>query len=207
MQIDMQMPCPICSVEGHLKMHSRVDEIPYFGEHTQVTLLCDNCGWRQTDFIPADGKKPGGCSLLISHPDHLSVRIVRSSSCTVTIPELELEVNPGNDGAGYVSNVEGIIQRFEDVILMVQRDMILDIESGVDEDLSESMATCERLIEIFSNMRNEIFTETITIELLDPRGHSQILHPDTIQRDLTADEMTDLPVGPDPTILSPDDVD
>ncbi len=206
MQIDMQMPCPICSIEGYLKMYSQVDEIPYFGEHTQVTLLCDKCGWRQTDFIPADGKKPGACSLVISHPDHLSVRIVRSSSCTISIPELDLEVSPGNDGAGYVSNVEGIIQRFEEVVLMLQRDMILEKAADDGDELSDSLATCERLISTFANMRTEKITNPITIELLDPRGHSQILHPDTMQRELTEEEMRDLPVGPDPTILSPDDV-
>lgn len=207
MQVDMQMPCPICSVEGHLKMHSRVDEIPYFGEHTQVTLLCDDCGWRQTDFIPADGKKPGACSLKITTADHLRVRVVRSSSCTIAIPELDLEVSPGNDGSGFVTNIEGIIQRFEEVILMVQRDILSDIASADDsEQLTDSIATCERLLSALSSLRKEDFSQPITIVLLDPRGHSQILDKDTFQRDLTADEMNELPVGPDPTVLSPDDI-
>ena len=52
----IEMPCPMCQGEGQLRMMAHVDEIPYFGEHTQVTVLCHACGWRQTDFIPAEAK-------------------------------------------------------------------------------------------------------------------------------------------------------
>ena len=53
----IDIPCPICSSSGNVNMIAHIDEIPYFGEHTQVTILCHDCGWRQTDFIPAEGKK------------------------------------------------------------------------------------------------------------------------------------------------------
>ena len=91
--VPVNIPCPVCKVEGHLGMMTHVDEIPYFGEHTQVTVLCDSCGWRQTDFIPAEGKKPGASTLVITRPDHISARVIRSSSCTVRLLELDLEVN------------------------------------------------------------------------------------------------------------------
>ena len=37
-------------------MLAHTEEIAYFGEHTQVTLTCPACGWRQTDFIPAEAR-------------------------------------------------------------------------------------------------------------------------------------------------------
>ena len=67
-EIPVDIPCPICKVEGQVAMMTHVDEIPYFGEHTQVTVLCNACGWRQTDFIPAEGKKPGASAPIISKP-------------------------------------------------------------------------------------------------------------------------------------------
>ena len=67
-EIPVEIPCPICKVEGQVRMMTHIDEIPYFGEHTQITVLCHACGWRQSDFIPAEGKKPGGCKLVISKP-------------------------------------------------------------------------------------------------------------------------------------------
>ena len=69
-------------------MIAHVDEIPYFGEHTQVTILCHDCGWRQTDFIPAEGKKAGGWSLVIDDEEKLGARVIRSSSCTVVVLSL-----------------------------------------------------------------------------------------------------------------------
>ena len=59
-EIPIDIACPICHVEGQVRMLTHIDDIPYFGEHTQVTVLCHSCGWRQSDFIPAEGKKPGG---------------------------------------------------------------------------------------------------------------------------------------------------
>ena len=42
----------------------------------------------------------------------------------------------------------------------------------------------------------------LQIELLDPHGLSQILHPDAVDRALTEDELRRLPVGPDPAVFS-----
>ena len=78
MESELNIDCVICGSEKSLVMLSRVDEIPYFGEHTQVTVKCNSCGWRQTDFIPAEGKKSGLCSLLVDDNKFLSTRVVRS---------------------------------------------------------------------------------------------------------------------------------
>ena len=126
----VELPCPVCNVEHNLIMTTHSAEIPYFGEHTQVTLMCNSCGWRQTDFIPADGVKPGGWSLCIDNMSKLSTRIVRSSSCTVCIPELDLEVNPGSSNAGYVTNTEGLLVRFTEVVERIARDLQADGDDG-----------------------------------------------------------------------------
>ena len=197
---EIELPCPICGVEGKLKMSTHIDEIPYFGEHTQITILCDACGWRQTDFIPAEGKKPSGWSLIISKPEHMSVRVIRSSSCTVRIVELDLEVKPGTSSTGYVSNIEGVIDRFMDVIIMVTRQAYTD-----DED----MKTIKRLQEMHTTLlelKEDPIPNAITLELLDPNGHSQILHSDAIGRELQPEEYEELPVGPEPAVFSTDDL-
>ena len=41
----VDIPCPICSIAGEVYMIAHIDEIPYFGEHTQVTVMCHSCGW------------------------------------------------------------------------------------------------------------------------------------------------------------------
>lgn len=190
MESDIDMPCPICSKSGQLKMLSDINDIPYFGEHTQVTLMCNDCGWRQTDFIPAEGKKHGASSLFISGEEELRARVVRSSSCSISIPELELEVNPGTSSPGYVSNIEGVIDRFIQVVEMVLKDL--------DDPTQVGAAT--RILLVLYEVK-EGRGSGITVELLDPHGHSMVLHENTVNRELTKEELESLPVGPEPPVI------
>jgi len=188
-------------------MITHIDEIPYFGEHTQLTLMCNDCGWTQTDFIPAEGKKAGGWTLCLDDPSKLRARVVRSSSCTVLIPELDLQVNPGSSSTGYVSNVEGVILRFQEIIAMVQRDVMAQLEEGGEEEalLEEQLQTLVNLTLRLHALSEEGGTP-LTLELLDPHGHSMILHEDAVERPLSEDELERLPVGPDPAVFSTDEV-
>ena len=198
--VPVNIPCPVCKVEGHLGMMTHVDEIPYFGEHTQVTVLCDFCGWRQTDFIPAEGKIPGASSLVITNPVLMSARVIRSSSCTVRLLELDLEVKPGSSSTGYVSNVEGVIDRFMDVIIMVTRQAYAEDAEMSDIKRLQEMHTT--LLEL----KEDPIPNSITLELLDPNGHSQILHEDAQSRDLTQDELADLPVAPESPVFNSEEM-
>jgi len=200
----IEIPCPICGAEGSVSMLTHVDEIPYFGEHTQVTILCHACNWRQTDFIPAEGKKAGGWSMVIDDQEKLRARVVRSSSCTVVIPDLDLQVNPGSSSTGYVSNVEGVIHRFQEIINMVERDLAAQFATANDEEKDELMTQMASLQSMTLTLQNlgQPDAESITLELLDPHGHSMILHEEAKERTLTQEELASLPVGPDPAVFS-----
>ena len=193
--VPVEIPCPICKVEGQVMMMTHIDEIPYFGEHTQVTVLCNACGWRQSDFIPAEGRKPGGCTLLIDKPEHIQSRVVRSSSCTVRILELDLEVKPGTASTGYVSNVEGVIDRFMEVIIMVTRQAYTE-DAGMSD-----IKTLQEMHTALLELKEDPIPRALTLEFLDPNGHSQILHEDAVMRELAPDELEDLPVGPEAPVF------
>ena len=194
-EVPVEIPCPVCKVEGEVAMMTHIDEIPYFGEHTQVTVLCNACGWRQTDFIPAEGKKPGASTLIISKPEHMRARVIRSSSCTVKLVELDLEVNPGSASTGYVSNVEGVIDRFMDVIIMVTRQAYVD-----DSEMSDIKQLQEMHTTLLELKENPI-PNAVTLELLDPNGHSQIIHKDATLRELSQIELNELPQSPEPPVF------
>ncbi len=185
MQSKVNAPCPQCAVEESLTMLTISSEIPYFGEHTQITVLCDKCGWKHTDFIPSDGEKPGFSSLVIDSEKKNSARVVRSSSCTIRIPELDLEVSPGGSSSGYVTNIEGVIKRFENAIETIIR--------GSDEDQESEIARqiLERLVMVKEGEEN------VRLELLDPRGRSQIIHHDAESRELNNEELEQLETGPE----------
>ena len=173
-------------------MIAHSSEIPYFGEHTQLTVLCDSCGWKHTDFIPSEGSKPGGWSLDVRTPEHLRARVVRSSSCTVRLVELDLEASPGNGSSGYISNIEGVVNRFEDVIRMLRT-------QAEDEGVVEQ---CEHLLRELSRVGEG--EGTVELLLLDPMGHSQIMHDDASPRQLTDEELSDLQTGPSVPVFDAD---
>ena len=185
MQSKVNAPCPQCSVEESLTMLTISSEIPYFGEHTQITVLCDKCGWKHTDFIPSDGGKPGFSSLVIDSEKKNSARVVRSSSCTIRIPELDLEVSPGGSSSGYVTNIEGVIKRFENAIETIIR--------GSDEDQESEIA--RQILERLRMVKEG--EENVRLELLDPRGRSQIIHHDAESRELNNEELEQLETGPE----------
>ena len=185
MQSKVNAPCPQCSVEESLTMLTISSEIPYFGEHTQITVLCDTCGWKHTDFIPSDGEKPGFSSLVIDSEKKKAARVVRSSSCTIRIPELDLEVSPGGSSSGYVTNIEGVMKRFENAIETIIR--------GSDEDQDSEIA--RQILERLRMVKEG--GENVRLELLDPRGRSQIIHHDAESRELNNEELEHLETGPE----------
>ena len=186
MQSKVDAPCPQCYEDGTLTMLAMSSEIPYFGEHTQITVICEACGWKHTDFIPSDGEKPGYSSLIVDEPEKCSARVVRSSSCTIRIPELDLEVSPGGSSSGYVSNIEGVINRFEDAIGSVMRG------NSDDEKVLEAS------LELLEGLRQMKYGNShFLIEFLDPRGRSQIIHSDATIRELMESEEQSLDLGPE----------
>ena len=186
MQSKVDAPCPECLEDDALIMLAMSSEIPYFGEHTQITVICESCGWKHTDFIPSDGEKPGYSSLIVDNTEKCSARVVRSSACTIRIPELDLEVSPGGSSSGFVSNIEGVINRFEDAVGSIIRGSAED-ETALDTSLE--------LLEGLKKMKNG--ESEFLIELLDPRGRSQIIHDEATIRELMENEKQSLDMGPE----------
>ena len=198
MESTLEYPCPICNSEQGLTLSVHTSEIAYFGEHTEMTIICNQCGWRNTDFIPSEGKKPSVWSLIIDKSELMTTRVVRSSSCTVRIVELGLEVEPGDNATGYISNVEGVLNRFSDAISMIQRGAIRDGQEG-----KEKVESCQELIDRISRVKNG--QETVELLLLDPNGHSQILHQSATSTELSEEEIAALATGPQIPIFDSSD--
>ena len=187
MESKIDVSCVICGFDGGLSMLAHTEEIAYFGEHTQVTLTCPGCGWRQTDFIPAEAREGSSHTYRIDSTDDLQVRVIRGSACTVRLLELDLEVRPGSHSTGYVSNIEGVLNRFQDVVDMVGRQAAIEGDDGAITELEQMT---QAMLEIRRGQREA------TLQLLDPHGHSMILTDDVQTRALTEAEIEDLQVGP-----------
>ena len=120
----------------------------------------------------------------------MTTRVVRSSSCTVRIVELGLEVEHRDNATGYISNVEGVLNRFSDAIAMIQRGAIRDGKEGKSKKLNP----CQELIERITRIKKG--EESVELLLLDPNGHSQILHESATSTELSEEEIAALAIGP-----------
>ena len=112
---EMIIKCPACGIEGVAKSIMKELEIPHFGKVLETTIQCPHCGFRHSDVIALEQNDPAKYVIEINK-NTLSVRVVRSQSATVSIPEAGVKVEPGPKSEGYVTNVEGVLTRFESAV-------------------------------------------------------------------------------------------
>ena len=61
MESIIDQSCPICDSSDGLKLFVHISEIPYFGEHTQMTMMCDSCGWKiPISYLPRERSQEVG---------------------------------------------------------------------------------------------------------------------------------------------------
>ena len=107
-------------------------------------------------------QEPCKCSLEVSNKKDLSARVIRSSEGTIKIPHVG-SITPGPDAEGFVSNVEGLLQRFKKQIESI-RDHAED-----EDDRKKAKSLLKKLNKILWG------TEKITIIIEDPSGNSAII--------------------------------
>ncbi len=151
-------------------------ELPYFGGALQTTLLCPACGYRHGDLLLTRHREPARLTLRVAQPDERAARVARSSSGTLRIPELGAVMEPGPRAEAFVTNVEGVLRKF------------LDVVEG-QEAVAESDEARDRLREVHLRIEGMIEgRETFTFVLEDPTGNSEILHANVVRTVLTAKE-------------------
>jgi len=77
---------------------------------------CQNCGYRHTDVTTLTAKEPIALSVKINSTEDLNIRVVKSGTATVHIPEFGATITPGPYSEGYISNVEGVLGKIEDAL-------------------------------------------------------------------------------------------
>lgn len=110
--------CPLCGKE--LVTNWVKDDIPFFGEVMHITSLCE-CGLRYSDTMIMSQREPVHYEMKIKTRDDLDARVVRSTSGTIRIPELGIDIEPGPASESFVSNIEGVLDRVRNILEMVAR--------------------------------------------------------------------------------------
>jgi zinc finger protein len=146
-----------------------------------ITTICD-CGFRYSDTLILSQHEPVHYEMKVRSIDDLDARVVRSTSGTIRIPELGIDIEPGPASESFISNIEGVLERVEEILCMVTR-------WGEEDKTAQAM-------ELLSNIKKTRAGEyDITLVIEDPIGNSAIIAENSVCRKLTRDEAALLKTG------------
>lgn len=171
--------CPLCQKE--MLTNWCPDNIPFFGEVMNITSICD-CGFRYSDTLILAQRSPVHYEMKVKSVEDLDARVVRSTSGTIRIPELGIDIEPGAASESFVSNIEGVIERVEEILHNVTM-------WGEEEKTKRA----EELLSIFQRVRAGEYEISVIIE--DPMGNSAIIADNALSRELTEREAAGLKTG------------
>jgi zinc finger protein len=175
--------CPACDHRGLEYTAENVD-LPFLGESVETMLRCDACGFRHTDFILTASHAPTRWRYVVRTADDMMVRVVRSSSGTIRIPELGVLVEPGVASEASIAKIEGILVRVERFLEQLVR----------DADDGPERARAAVLVERMGRLR-EGKGGPVTVILEDPMGTSSILAEGANSERIPDDEASGLKLG------------
>ena len=154
-------PCPLCH-EKTLELIEEDVEVPYFGRVSLFSMTCSNCKYHKADIESAEKKEPCKYTFEIDSEKDMKVRVVKSSEATVKVPHITT-ITPGPAAQGYVTNIEGILNRIKYQI-ETARDTAED-----DEDKQKAKNLLKKLTRIMWGQEKQ----KLIIE--DPSGNSAII--------------------------------
>ncbi|OJJ44933.1 hypothetical protein ASPZODRAFT_652839 [Penicilliopsis zonata CBS 506.65] len=163
--------CPGCTKPCVVNMQKV--NIPYFKEVFIWSTVCDHCGYRSNEVktggeIPDKGKR---ITLKVDTIEDLSRDILKSDTCGMFSPELEMSVEPGTLG-GRFTTVEGLLTEVRDQL----RGQIFDLDdtsfAGGDSMAGSEKETWDRFFKRLDAAISGELKFVITLE--DPLANSYV---------------------------------
>ncbi|MBS3121647.1 ZPR1 zinc finger domain-containing protein [Candidatus Woesearchaeota archaeon] len=163
MDILENQKCPIC-LKNTMTLTESEKDIPYFGKVYLFSMDCNNteCKYHKADIESAEQKEPCKFTIDVNGEADMKIRIVKSGEATVKIPRI-ITITPGPASNGYVTNIEGILNRVK-VMVEKARD---DAED--EDDKQKAKAMLKKINRVIWG------SESLKIIIEDPSGNSAII--------------------------------
>ena len=139
-------------------------DVEHFGAVLLTVASCQRCGYRHTDVITLTNRQPLALTAKIGSIDDLNMRVIKSGTATISIPEFKATITPGPYSEGYISNVEGILSKIEDSLTFM-----LSTAKG------QRLKRGERMLKRIRAAKDTHPKFTLIIK--DPLGNSAIVSP------------------------------
>ncbi|MFH1133344.1 MAG: ZPR1 zinc finger domain-containing protein [Nanoarchaeota archaeon] len=163
--------CPFCKADTMVLTEVERD-IPYFGRTYLFSMSCDTCKYHKADLEAIEKKEPSRYTVEVTTEEDMKIRIVRSSEATIKIPHV-ITITPGPAANGYVTNVEGILNRVKHQIEVAR-----DSEDDDDEAKKKAKSLLKKLNRVVWGQ------EKLKLIIEDPTGNSAIISEKAVKEKL-----------------------
>jgi len=157
-------------------------EVENFGPILMSVTSCGFCGFKHSDLFSLSSHEPTATSVKVASGEDLKIRIVRGNTATILAPELGASIQPGLNSEGFISNVEGVLARIEDVL----RFLAPSVKGRKKQRADLALKKIQRARK--GNLR-------FTLVLKDPFGNSTIISEKAKKRRMAARELDRLKFG------------
>ncbi|KAI6189975.1 hypothetical protein M3Y97_00066700 [Aphelenchoides bicaudatus] len=160
-------PCPNCGVE--LEVLMKPTDIPYFQTVIVMSSTCDSCGYKSNEVKPGGAFQDYGCKLQLKIREELDLSrdVLKSDTCYMMIPDLEIEIGPGAL-SGRFTTVEGLLLATKDQ-LKEQSAFFFGDSALKDNNTRDKFDQIYNTIDDIVALKREA-----TLILDDPAGNSYI---------------------------------
>jgi zinc finger protein len=154
-------PCAFCHQKTLTLMDSEMD-VPFFGKCYLFSMDCSSCGYHKADVEAEEEHDPVRYTLEISDEKDMRIRVVKSANATVKIPHVG-SIEPGDASNGYITNVEGVLNRIKKQIEVIRDD------AEEEEDRKKAKNLLKKMTKImWGQEKGKLIIE-------DPSGNSAII--------------------------------
>ena len=156
--------CPICG-ENTLTLTEMAREIPYFGLCHIFSMTCSSCHYHKADVEAEEDRGPVQYVLTIDSEEDLKIRVVKSSNATIKFGLIG-SVESGEASNGYVTNIEGLLNRLKRQIEHLRDAAQAEGDSAAAKKAKNHLKKLTRIM---------WGQEPLKITMKDPTGNSAIL--------------------------------
>lgn len=153
--------CLMCGTKN-LTLSEAELEVPFFGKLLVFGMHCSKCHYHKADVEAAEKKAPSKYTFEVTGKEDLNVRIIRSSEGIVKIPHVG-SLEPGPGAEGFVTNVEGLVMKFQKQVEL--------LKNSAEDDAEKKKAK-----NLLKKLQKVLWGEgKLKIIIEDPTGNSAII--------------------------------
>ncbi|XP_041983917.1 zinc finger protein ZPR1 [Aricia agestis] len=156
--------CPDCNAPADTNM--KLTKIPHFKEVVIMATVCDACGHRTNEVKSGSGVEPRGVryELRVAGRADFSRDVLKSDTCALSVPELDLEVG-GRALGGRFTTAEGLLRGS---LEQLRDSAALTGDAPALADPQALTEFTKKIEEVLDGKR------AVTIVLDDPAGNSYV---------------------------------